>query len=212
MNSHRGRKILQNPAYRLHKNWNKFLCSVPAFKDNKYELKYKKRRHYWTDITRLRPDDKGGASAFSTQRNQQTAWKWGEKAEKEVQKVPDLTDNDVQFTNHARNHRAFPHVFDRVCKENRVEHRLTQPAYPWTNGQVERMNKTIKEATVHRYYYESQTALQEHLQAFINAYNFAKRLKSLNDLTPWEFIVKERKSSSKSFRAKLVSCDVGLNI
>ena len=63
-----------------------------------------------------------------------------------------LTDNGVQFTNLAKNHNALPHIFDRICVENGIEHRLTLPAHPWTNGQVERMNKTIKDATVHRYY------------------------------------------------------------
>ena len=64
------------------------------------------------------------------------------------------------------------------------------------------MNKTIKEATVHRYYYESRTSLQEHLQTFIDAYNFAKRLKSLNGLTPWEFIVKEWNLHPELFKIK----------
>ena len=117
----------------------------------------------------------------------------------------------MQFTNQARNHRALPHIFDRICEKNGIEHRLTLPAHPWTNGQVERMNKTIKEATVHRYYYDSQTSLQEHLQAFINAYNFAKRLKSLSGLTPWEFMVKVRKSNLKSFKMKLNPYNLGLN-
>jgi transposase InsO family protein len=38
-------------------------------------------------------------------------------------------------------------IFNGVCEEHKIEHRLTQPAHPWTNGQVERMNKTIKDAT-----------------------------------------------------------------
>ncbi len=133
-----------------------------------------------------------------------------------IEKVPYkihtiLTDNGVQFTNQTRNHRALPYIFDRVCEKNGIEYKLTLPAHPWTNGQVERMNKTIKEATVHRYYYESQTQLQEHLQAFIDAYNFAKRLKSLNGLTPWEFIVKEWKSNPKSSRTKFDLYKLGLN-
>lgn len=41
---------------------------------------------------------------------------------------------------------AFHHIFDRVCDENGIEHRLTKMNHPWTNGQVERMNRTIKEA------------------------------------------------------------------
>jgi len=32
--------------------------------------------------------------------------------------------------------------------ENGIEHRPTRPYPPWTNGQAERMNRTIKEATI----------------------------------------------------------------
>jgi transposase InsO family protein len=66
-----------------------------------------------------------------------------------------LTDNGQQFTNLPHQKYALPHIFGRVCKEHEIEQRLTKPAHPWTNGQVERMNKTIKEATVKRYYYSS---------------------------------------------------------
>jgi transposase InsO family protein len=71
-----------------------------------------------------------------------------------------LTDNGVQFTFQPR-HRDGPtaryatHMFDLRCREHGIEHRLTKPNHPWTNGQVERMNRTIKEATVRRYYYDS---------------------------------------------------------
>ena len=60
-----------------------------------------------------------------------------------------------------------------------IDHRLTKPNPPWTNGQVERMNRTLKEATVRRYHYETHRQLREHLEALLNAYNFAKRLKTL---------------------------------
>ena len=58
------------------------------------------------------------------------------------------------------------------------------------NGQVERMNRTIKEATVKRYHYDRHEQLKTHLSDFINAYNYARRLKTLKGLTPYEFIVK----------------------
>jgi transposase InsO family protein len=51
-----------------------------------------------------------------------------------------------------------------------------RPKRPWTNGQVERMNRTIKEATVQRFYYESHQQLRHLLDNFVNAYNFARRL------------------------------------
>jgi transposase InsO family protein len=63
-----------------------------------------------------------------------------------------LTDNGIQFTNCALNAHAFAHIFDHVCSENGIEHRLTKVRHPWTNGQVARMNRTIKEATVKRFH------------------------------------------------------------
>lgn len=110
-----------------------------------------------------------------------------------------LTDNGVQFTNLKHQRHAFEHIFDRVCRENNIEHRLTKVNHPWTNGQVERMNRTIKEATVSRFFYDSHKVFKEHLFNFLNAYNFAKRLKTLNGLTPYEFIIKSWNSSPHLF-------------
>jgi hypothetical protein len=52
------------------------------------------------------------------------------------------------------------------------------------------MNKTIKEATVKQHYYNTHEQLRKHLKTFIDSYNYAKRLKALKGLTPYEFIVK----------------------
>jgi len=101
-----------------------------------------------------------------------------------------LTDNGIQFANRKKDRHAFKLLFDRICVEHDIEHRLTKPSHPWTNGQVERMNRTIKDATVHRYFYQSHEQLRSHLETFLMAYNFAKRLKSLKGLTPFEFIEK----------------------
>ena len=63
--------------------------------------------------------------------------------------------------------------FDMICDANGIEHRLTNPNHPWTKGQVERMNRTIKEATIKRYRYDSHDQLRTHLTDFMAAYNFA---------------------------------------
>ena len=106
-----------------------------------------------------------------------------------------LTDNGIQFTyppRYANGPTAtyFTHMFDMRCQENGIDHRLTKVKHPWTNGQVERMNRTIKEATVERYHYDKHEQFQDHLSNFIDAYNFGRRLKSLQGLTPYEFICK----------------------
>ena len=102
-----------------------------------------------------------------------------------------LTDNGTQFGNMPHQVYAWRHIFDRVCDEHGIAHRFTKPAHPWTNGQVERFNRTLKEATVQRYHYQTTAQLNEHLQAFLLAYNHAKRLKRLRGKTPHEFICQQ---------------------
>ena len=99
----------------------------------------------------------------------------------------------IQFAEQTRNRNTIysrPMRFDMICEANGIEHRLTKPNHPWTNGQVERMNRTIKEATVKRFHYDSHDQLRTHLADFMAAYNFARRLKTLNGLTPYEYICK----------------------
>ena len=82
------------------------------------------------------------------------------------------------------------HRFDQICREHGIEHRLTKPNHPWTNGQVERMNRTIKDATDKRYHYDSHDQLRQHLQIFVYAYNHGCRLKTLRGLTPYEYVAR----------------------
>ncbi len=94
-----------------------------------------------------------------------------------------LTDNGIQFTFPPRyadgpTARYMTHMFNMRCSENGIEHRLTKIKHPWTNGQVERMNCTIKEAAVKRFHYDSHLQLEKHLTDFISAYNFGRRLKN----------------------------------
>ncbi len=90
----------------------------------------------------------------------------------------------IQFTNRSRDTTAFEHIFDRVCREHEIEHRLTKVKHPWTNGQVERMNQTIKHATVKRFHYDDHNQLRIHLANFMDPYNFARRLKTLGGSRP----------------------------
>jgi transposase InsO family protein len=111
-----------------------------------------------------------------------------------------LTDNGVQFTPRKRDIWDSQHIFDRVCEEHGIEHRLTKVNHPWTNGQVERMNRTIKDATVKRYHDDSHDQLRAHLHLFVDAYNHARRLKTLRGLTPYEFVCQAWSKEPERFR------------
>jgi IS30 family transposase len=137
-----------------------------------------------------------------------------------------LTDNGIQFTTPGAGGSAVPlikeaiangelfwaHAFELACARNDIDHRTTKVKHPWTNGQVERMNRTIKDATVRRFYYESHEQLRRHLVDFISAYNFGRRLKTLNGLTPYEFICKAWASNPERFSINPLQQMPGLNI
>jgi len=103
------------------------------------------------------------------------------------------------------------HAFELMCARNDIDHRLTKPNHPWTNGQVQRMNRTIKEATVRVYHYATHAQLQEHLACFIEAYNFAKRLKTLAGQTVHQFLCSCWQKQPQYFFSDPRHLSLGLN-
>ncbi len=102
-----------------------------------------------------------------------------------------LTDNGIQLSNSADPRRykyEKPHAFERLCRAYGIEHRLTKPYHPWTNGQAEKMVRTLKEATVRAYQYDTYRQMRWHVADYLAAYNFAKHLKALRWKTPYETI------------------------
>jgi transposase InsO family protein len=137
-----------------------------------------------------------------------------------------LTDNGTHFTTPGNSSSAAPdikaaieagepiwaHAFEHACARLDIDHRLTKPKHPWTNGQVERMNRSLKDATVKRYYYETHDQLRTHLDDFVIAYNFARRLKTLQGLTPYEYICRTWTKEPERFTVNPLQQMPGLNI
>ena len=104
-----------------------------------------------------------------------------------------LTDNGAQFTYallaaHLRPKTKI-HMFDEACAKHGIKHKLTKFRHPWTNGQVEIMNKKIKAHTTKLYHYETADSLRKHLMAFMLAYNFQRPLKALKYKSPYDSVV-----------------------
>ena len=137
-----------------------------------------------------------------------------------------LTDNGIQFTTPGAGGSAVPlivealangetvwaHAFELACAKAGIDHRTTKPKHPWTNGQVERMNRTIKDANVKRFHYDDHDQLRRHLADFVAAYNFGRRLKTLKGLTPYEFICKRWTTEPDRFTINPIQQMPGLNI
>ena len=66
--------------------------------------------------------------------------------------------------------------------------------------QVGWMNRTIKYATVNRYHYGSYDELRQHLQLFVEAYNYGRRLETMRGLTPYEFVCQAWTKQLERFR------------
>ena len=93
-----------------------------------------------------------------------------------------LTDNGLEFTDKWARGKGFvsgKHKFDVECTQDNIEHRLTAPYTPQTNGMVERVNGTIKNATIKAEDYTNIQEVTKELNKFLIYYNFNRRHGSL---------------------------------
>ena len=104
------------------------------------------------------------------------------------------------------------HMFDQLCEDHSIKHKLTKFRHPWTNGQVEIMNKKIKSHTTKKYYYESVESLKKHLLAYLLAYNFQRPLKGLKYKSPYEKMIEIYEQTPDLFNNNPHQKIVGLNI
>jgi hypothetical protein len=107
-----------------------------------------------------------------------------------------LTDNGRVFTG-----RFFDPptevLFDRICRENGVEHLLTQPRSPTTTGKIERFHRTLRAEFDTSQTFASLRMAQGALDEWVGYYNTGRPHQALDDATPAErFAVAEPGSGS----------------
>jgi transposase InsO family protein len=94
-----------------------------------------------------------------------------------------LTDNGKVFTGRF----AQPPVevlFDRICRENGVDHILTQPRSPTTTGKIERFHRTLRVEFNTRQVFRNLKTAQEALDEWVSYYNTQRPHQALEDGTP----------------------------
>jgi AcrR family transcriptional regulator len=91
-----------------------------------------------------------------------------------------------------------PDPFSRACLVAGVEHRPTQPG--WSADQLERMDRTIRDATRRRVSGGREDELRRQLAQVIEAYNGGVRFKALGGLTPLAHLRRMPDEALKSLR------------
>lgn len=106
---------------------------------------------------------------------------WAMRAHGVPQQI--LTDNGKVFTGRFH-HPPVEVLFDRICRENGVEHLLTQPRSPTTTGKIERFHRTLRtEFDTTRVFRTLRTA-QAALDEWVEYYNLQRPHQALGDDVP----------------------------
>lgn len=132
-----------------------------------------------------------------------------------------LTDNGLEFTNRLLKSKTGNSCqklskMDVKCIENEIQHRLTEPFTPKTNGMVERANGIIKNNTILKTQYQSFDEMKTDLNKFLVFYNMYRRHGSirkelkvktpLNAIEKWyEFKPEIFKINPNEFKNKILT-------
>lgn len=94
-----------------------------------------------------------------------------------------LTDNGRVFTGRF-NHPPVEVLFDRICRENGIEHLLTAPRSPTTTGKIERFHRSLRSEFLTGRSFSTLPAAQAELDAWVAYYNHTRPHQSLDMAVP----------------------------
>jgi transposase InsO family protein len=101
--------------------------------------------------------------------------------------VPDevLTDNGKVFTGRFGTHKVEV-LFDRMCRENGISHRLTAPRAPTTTGKIERFHQSLRKEFIADRTFASRDTAQAALDSWVADYNTERPHQALEMAVPAE--------------------------
>ena len=96
-----------------------------------------------------------------------------------------LTDNGKQFTGRFGGPRAGEVLFDRICRDNGITHRLTKPRSPTTTGKIERFHGSLRRALLDDHPpFESVAHAQAVIDTWVTGYNLDRPHQALDMAAP----------------------------
>jgi hypothetical protein len=105
-----------------------------------------------------------------------------------------LTDNGKVLTGKIQN-RPTNVLFDRICLNNGIKHRLTEPYSPRTTGKVERLHCTMRREFFELQTYDTLEAAHIALDKWVRDYNTQRPHQSLGDVAPMRRFELRRRES-----------------
>jgi transposase InsO family protein len=124
-----------------------------------------------------------------------------------------LTDNGKEFTDRLfglrKRAQSGKHEFDELCTELGIEHRLTPPRSPQTNGMVERFNGRIEDV-LQSHHFRSGEELETTLHRYVWLYNQQLPQSALGSKSPLQAMKDWHKLKPDLFRKQpyyLPGCD-----
>jgi transposase InsO family protein len=94
-----------------------------------------------------------------------------------------LTDNGKVFTGKF-GHPPVEVLFDRICRENGIEHLLTKPASPTTTGKIERFHRTMRQEFDTTQVFANLQVAQQALNEWVSYYNTQRPHQAMDDQPP----------------------------
>jgi transposase InsO family protein len=119
-----------------------------------------------------------------------------------------LTDNGKEFTDRfitaGERTPTGEHAFDQLCTELDIEHRLTRPRHPQTNGMVERFNGRIADL-LRTHHFRSGEELETTLLRYAWLYNHHLPQKALGHVSPVQAMKIWQTSKPDLFHKRVVN-------
>jgi transposase InsO family protein len=108
-----------------------------------------------------------------------------------------LTDNGRVFTGRFF-HPPVEVLFDRICRENGIEHLLTAPRSPTTTGKIERFHRSLRAEFDTTQVFTNLKVAQQALDEWVQHYNTQRPHQSLAMATPAERFTGPRCGSARA--------------